>query len=315
MNKRIALLHMQSVDDEALWRAALASQNLPTASLPRNSTSIVDTIRQDVRMAEAGVLIVDEPLLTQQGIPASQLAARLNRSHSHLAVFLRLPYRPRISAQEQAWANACGLAGVLPGASFVYWRETLAPSLSRVLQSMDRGPAQVEKVVDFLRVLVDQRANATNELIERAFEVAERAARAGLDLPGIATRMRSGSGIAVQDRTFRRTTYRQCFVASEAVGWLTESEGLSRRSAVLAGQALQHFGAIHHVVREQEFADEFYFFRFGDSRRDREEIDLAEIATALRGKHGVEIADRTYLGKRFPACFTGADAVDWLIDR
>src|SRR6266481_1336425 len=174
MVKRIALLHLHSIDDEALWRAALASQNVPTASVPRTGAGIIDMIRKDARLADAGVLIVDVPILISEGISAPQFAARLKRSNPHLAVFLRLPQRPRISAQEQAWARSSGISGVLPGTSFSFWRETIVPALAQVLLAMDRDVVQVERIGDFLKVLVDQQSNAIVESVERAFQAAER---------------------------------------------------------------------------------------------------------------------------------------------
>jgi hypothetical protein len=44
-----------------------------------------------------------------------------------------------------------------------------------------------------------------------------------------------------------------------------------------------------------------------------ESIDLEAIATELRTPDGLNIQDRRYRGNLYPACFTGSDLVEWLV--
>ena len=39
------------------------------------------------------------------------------------------------------------------------------------------------------------------------------------------------------------------------------------------------------------------------------------MANALRAADGVPLRDRVYLGRSYPRCFTGTEAVDWITRR
>jgi hypothetical protein len=70
--------------------------------------------------------------------------------------------------------------------------------------------------------------------------------------------------VVVKDRSYHLTTYKQCFVGSEAVDFLVKS-GMaeSREDAVLLGKALaSDFHLFEHVTRDHEFKDEALFYRF-----------------------------------------------------
>jgi hypothetical protein len=82
-----------------------------------------------------------------------------------------------------------------------------------------------------------------------------------LDLCEVAARMRSG-GVAIRDRTFRRTTYPGCFVGSEAVTWMRRSLALSENEAMTLGERLLELCIFHHVFDEQHFRNGHFFFRF-----------------------------------------------------
>jgi len=116
-------------------------------------------------------------------------------------------------------------------------------------------------------------------------------------------------------RAWRGRTYRECFVASEAVDWLVARFGLRRGLALRACTFLWRTGRIHHVLREAPFDDGHFFFRFGLSREAASRLDLAEIGRSMRSPAGVGIADRSYLGKTYPNSFVGGEAVEWLMKR
>jgi small-conductance mechanosensitive channel len=82
------------------------------------------------------------------------------------------------------------------------------------------------------------------------------------DLRAVAEKLRGPAGVPVQDRRHLLTTYRRCFVGSEAVDWLASYAGLTRGEAVAIGQRLVDQGRIRHVLGEHGFRDGHYFFRF-----------------------------------------------------
>lgn len=70
--------------------------------------------------------------------------------------------------------------------------------------------------------------------------------------------------VVVKDRTYHFTTYKQCFVGSEAVDFLVSS-GMAetREDAVQLGKALSaEFHLFEHVTHDHDFKDEPLFYRF-----------------------------------------------------
>ena len=81
------------------------------------------------------------------------------------------------------------------------------------------------------------------------------------DLDDIAQAFRQG--VTLEDRKYRLTTYKNCFVGSEAVDYLIRTGAASNRSdAVELGRALQATHLFEHVTRDHLFADDNLFFRF-----------------------------------------------------
>lgn len=124
--------------------------------------------------------------------------------------------------------------------------------------------------------------------------------------------MRKSANMLLADRTYRGTTYRDCFIASDAVEVMGYRWGLARAEAVRLGVAWQDAGLLHHVVRQHTFADEPLFFRFGAGPAQLAKLSPAQLLADMRGAQGVAIQDRRYLGRTYPACFIGREAVDWL---
>jgi len=81
-------------------------------------------------------------------------------------------------------------------------------------------------------------------------------------LTALAEQMHSAKGVDIRDRRYRLRVYTRCFIGSEAVAWLMGSQNLTRTDALRLGQQLMDEGHFHHVVDEQPFRDEFFFYRF-----------------------------------------------------
>lgn len=90
------------------------------------------------------------------------------------------------------------------------------------------------------------------------------------ELMQIGERLRRG--VRIQNRHYRFKTYRNSFVASEAVDFLVQSRiANSRNQAVSIGRKLaEELSFFHHVTNDHEFKDEYLFFRFdsGDQNKD-----------------------------------------------
>ncbi|MGC1246285.1 MAG: hypothetical protein WA865_08755, partial [Spirulinaceae cyanobacterium] len=83
-----------------------------------------------------------------------------------------------------------------------------------------------------------------------------------IDLRKLVTKMRDIDGISIQDRRHKLKVYDRCFIGSEAIAWFRRKLKLSSEQAIKLGQRLMDEDWIHHVLDEQNFADDDYFYRF-----------------------------------------------------
>ncbi len=116
-------------------------------------------------------------------------------------------------------------------------------------------------------------------------------------------------GADTADRKHNTTLYPACFIARDAVGWISGRYGVTRPNAVALGQALQSLGMVHHVVHEQAFADAHLFFRTAWLPEAGHLLPGA-VLHHLQGAKGVAVRDRSYRARTFAACFVGSEAVD-----
>ena len=136
--------------------------------------------------------------------------------------------------------------------------------------------------------------------------------------------------VPTRDRIYRMRTYSNVFVGSEAVDALVHC-GLARHrlQAVELGKALSELGLFYHVSKaNEEFKDEYLFYRYNDSIRDQQHIidsgsgDKNDEQTARASELGrkandfrnlVTLQDRKYMGLTYRQCFVGSEAVDMML--
>ncbi|NES02481.1 MAG: mechanosensitive ion channel [Okeania sp. SIO2F4] len=83
-----------------------------------------------------------------------------------------------------------------------------------------------------------------------------------IDIDTLVEEMRGLNGVSIKDRQHRWDTYSKCFVGSEAVKWLMETQKLNLNQAISLGQLLIDRGLIHHVVDRHGFKNQNLFYRF-----------------------------------------------------
>jgi hypothetical protein len=140
-------------------------------------------------------------------------------------------------------------------------------------------------------------------------------------------------GFDVRNRSWRLKVYPNVFVCSEAVDYMTRNkffEKLTRDMAVSVLSLLTTLGVFRHCVENEKiFSDDFLFFRFTNMKKElilKNYVDMKIVRRKLRNddlildfwhdltnaKTGIEIKDREYNLKVYPACFLGSECVDWI---
>ena len=82
------------------------------------------------------------------------------------------------------------------------------------------------------------------------------------DLECLISQMRGPNGLNIKDRKHYLKSYPQCFIGTEAVQWLIQTQNISKVIALSIGKRLVRRKIIHHVLDQHDFKDEFLFYRF-----------------------------------------------------
>jgi len=315
MASRSVVLLLSSPEDEALWRTALASQQIVSGHLEAPAGSLTDAMRADSRLGRADALLVDLPALASQHLSLSQLAHWSRSRWPNLKLIARLPSRPVLSGPEEAWAVANGAVALVAGQSVSAKGSSIVPALQKVARAVGLAEIDVSSLDNFLRVMGAKADAPGAAAVGRTHSLLDRLAAEGIDLHGLSRKMQGRGGVTVEDRKYRGKTYRQCFVGSEAIAWMREKGRLDGKSPDAVAEAMGLAGLVHHVLREHQFTDGNYFFRFGGLSDVLDGLDLDGISRDMRGPKGVPIGTRLYLGKSYENCFVGSEAADWLVAR
>ncbi|MDX2271104.1 MAG: hypothetical protein NW237_04035 [Cyanobacteriota bacterium] len=83
-------------------------------------------------------------------------------------------------------------------------------------------------------------------------------------LKTICDTMRGSGKLGISDRRWGLRVFKKSFVGAEAVTWLADYLHLSRPEALALGQECLKRGLFSHVLGEQDFADDFFFYRFSE---------------------------------------------------
>lgn len=214
-----------------------------------------------------------------------------------------LPWQPRILAisgtERTVWANETAWASSLTGyAMLPRPTNSVAGFLIALLAELKLGEPDVRRLDTHLRVMLGAGEDKAPESLVR--RLTDGSAHE------LASALLAGGNVA--DRRYHLKKYPECMVGKDAVGWLAKRYDVSREDAVLLGDALVRTGHLHHVVKEQPFADAEFFYRVA-TRGRFDAIPLDAVTGFLRGAKGL-VADRAWHGVNFPQCMVGSEAVD-----
>ena len=99
-------------------------------------------------------------------------------------------------------------------------------------------------------------------------------------------------GVRVGDRSWRLKTFKNVFVANEAVDFLVERYPISRDGAVRLCNELQDQGWMQHVKGEHRFRDDHLFFvwRSPDDERGHLDVEMTDMSEASRKMSATSLA-------------------------
>ena len=300
------LLDLPAVAGRAALRAGLMAMRLAPTALPTDRRGR-DTVLRGLAGKPSAVAFVDishgGPMTTPTLL---ELDAALPRDASRQRIILtRLSAGPgmgHVSDADRRWVQRLGFAELIPEFDAMDCEGGLRTALDLVARELALGTLTPAELARYARVMNDTRDTASARATIRAL--------CGLSAEGLAALLSQSLDIA--DRTWRLQRYPRCFVGSEAVAWLTRHCKRSATEALALGQALMALGLLVHVAQEHPFLDDKLYYRLAMSPA-ADALDPGESLAELMGPEGVPITDRSYLGKVYPHCWLGSEAVDRLV--
>ncbi|MGE0873429.1 MAG: hypothetical protein AB7O31_02035 [Burkholderiales bacterium] len=290
-----------------LLQAAVASQGLTAAPVVPEQP-LHEALASSLGGGSGPSLVIADLALVcrEDGFPAP-FCRRVARLRPDTRILLTAGSRAWIGAPERAWVKRAGAADLLPACSAQRARSSIGPVLRQVMLALGGETPDLSRMEASVAALPRDTAAPADAPADR-----DTLALAGIDLPNLAARMAREGGVPIADRRYLLRTYEQCFVGSEAVDWIAREYAVSRELAALAGSALLDAGYVYHVVREQAFRDGSFYYRFAIDTPALAALDLGALIDAWRAPDGVGIEERSWMGRSYPRCFVGSEAVAWM---
>lgn len=295
------MIDLPAVAGRTALRAGLMAMRVTPCNLPSDRRAR-DVVLQRLGMHTETVVFLDISRGASAMAPTlPQLDAVMPRDHSRRRVFLTRLADGHVSSSERHWARALGFGDLLPEFDPVDCEGELRIALDSTALKLSLPRLEPADLTRYARVFNGVRAMTSPRTTTRSLT--------GQSAEALAAQL--SRSLAIRDRSYHLLSYPACFVGADAVDWLARRYQRSRTEAVLVGQALQSLGLLDHVVHEHPFLDNHLYYRLAHSEA-ADRVDLGAVWSGLLGSDGVEVADRSHLGKVYSQCWVGSDAVDWV---
>lgn len=299
-----ALLDLPAGAGASSLRAALMALKVPPSALPaepRARNAALAALGSNAR----AVAFIDITKRAPSGASALlELDASLPRDATRSRIFLTRLTAGHVSPGDRRWVRGLGFADLLADFDANDCEGQLRQAIDGAARALSLDTLPKTELARYVRAMNSAADTPSPRALIRA-----QTGHSAEDFTGALHR-----SLNIVDRTYRLKTYAQCFVGSEAASWIARNLKRTNADAVALGQALAALGLLVHVLQEQPFQDGNFFYRLAWSPAV-DELDLGALLGGLRGRDGVTIDDRLYLGKTYPRCWVGSEGVSWLVER
>lgn len=283
----------------SVLRAGLMASSIPPSDMPMDTPQRAALLQGLAERSNTFVFIDISPLADSDKPDLFDLNTLIPQGDCRRRVFLTRLEGGHVSLVDRHWVRSLGFADLYPEFSSA----DITGSLDQALQAMGVPVEQSAMARNLSAMVGETKVSSPRDRLRRL---------TGLSAEALAQKLRSL--FDVRDRTYRLKTYPQCFVGEQATATIALAFRCSPTQAVSLGQDLGTLGLLEHVTDDHAFENAHLYFRWGVSDIvDR--LPLGQIYAELTAKEGVPVEDRSYLGKSYPRCWIGSEAVDWLCKR
>lgn len=298
---KIARLDLPSVPGRNALRAGLMAMNVLPAVMPLERDG-GRALERAIQTQPWAVFFIDISNDGKHDLPTLlQLDAALSPHLPRDRVVLTRLSCGHVSQADRQWVRSLGFADLLPELDAHDPEGGLRSALDISAKLLGMTPLAPDELMRHVCAMTVDRANETPRSVIRKLT-----GKSAEDLASLLHR-----SVEIADRTYRLKRYSRCFVGADAVSWMSGQLSVSRTTAVALGQSLAKLGLLVHVVHDQPFKDDHFFYRLALADAV-DTLPLGELVDQLSGRDGVPVADRSYLGTTYPACWIGAEAVEHL---
>lgn len=207
-----------------------------------------------------------------------------------------------VSLADRTWVQSLGFRDLLASFADRAPATSLRQALDWVAQTMNMPVPARDELDRYLRAIPGAHRGASPRSL--ILEII------GLEAEVLADLLQFK--LDIRDRSYHLKKYPSCFTGSEAVRWMGEHFQLDHHQVIEIGQALQALGLLYHVAHEKAFAGDAFFYRLR-APKQLPQVNTGLILQTMRDR--LLVVDRSYLGKDYPSCWIGKEAVSVLCEK
>jgi Domain found in Dishevelled, Egl-10, and Pleckstrin (DEP) len=288
---------------------AAASNALNTKLLPVAGKAFSKAARFEINRAAYHLLmpnslvVIDLARLKSYGMHILDLAKTIESPLLRKRIFLT-NITGTVTQSDANLAQALGFANLVGDIDPRQLNGGLKAFTDWVCSTLKLSPGALNRLPTYLKTVpISSAKESIREMIQRI---------TGNTPEALIDEMQKGLDISAH--SYRLKKYQQCFLGSECITWLNKQYKLSESQSIAIGTALQDIGLLYHVTHEQAFANENFFYRLATSK-SVDALPMQQVLHGLTVAQGVNVANRSYLGKTYEQCFIGSEAVEHLVNK
>ncbi|MDJ0724529.1 MAG: hypothetical protein QNJ38_05400 [Prochloraceae cyanobacterium] len=250
-NNKTILLVQNQIEQYQLWKTGFFTQDCQVILTP-SQAEVVEKIIGDFPV---DLLLLDLNIGT---FNPYIFCRSIIQKYPHLQVVLTDHNRQQMTWLEWEWASSQGAKDVVLGCSEP---SQLSETFRRLFQIL--GWQNIYNEVAFADFL--QTTQLKQKAIQQPIVESIYGGRFAIDrvfARNLCHEMYSSSELEIKDRRWRLRIFKKCFVGQEGVNWLYKHLKVTRPEAIKVGQELLKQGHIFHVLKEHDFKDGYFFYRF-----------------------------------------------------
>lgn len=295
---------------EMLIAAALHSMNIAVRKVKKD-LPLLHEIKVTRETTRGMVLVcVDLDRIAQERMLWPQFTRALHEIVGDIGLLANQSKLIRVSHLARSWAMKHGAIDLIGRVSHLRVSTSMRPLMEAMKDffSIEPDPARIHEFITGMHGSIDEKADT-------AFEnqkTWQRLESIGMPPDLIIDAMLDSGKVISEDRRYRFKTYRNCFLGNEATLWIAEHLSTSAAQAQDIGKLLMGLGCLYHVIKDQPFINDKFFYRFVRPSQALGLMDLDLVMHESREMRGFDVQDRTWRGMRFQKSFIGSEAAQWI---